>query len=431
MAETKRNKQGRIEDRWYTKKLLTDELGTPILDDKGKQQFVPSLKHGSGRRWMARYVPGTNEKEISRSFDRKKDAQEWLDLQMQSVNDGTHVNPKAEGITVRAVSEVWQAGLVGRTPATRATYEYLLNTKILTRWGGMAITDVNNADIILWVDELTKTMGKDNRPLSPSTVRQTYKLFSQILDVAVRNRMIAGNPAHHVPLPRIRKQAPKFLTAQEVERLACAADYLDSIRFDRTRAGVKAEAIELKRSAGKPVIPEVPMSKNGLLIRLFAYTGLRFGEMAAIKVGDVDLDQLRLVVHESVSEVIGEGMVTSDTKTHRQRRVPFRPEFAESLGRLMAGRPASAYLFVNEQGGAVRNRNWAKRVFAPAVALSEVWEGRDGNFTPHDLRHTTASLAISQGLHAKAVQGILGHASAAMTLDVYAGLFPDDLVAVR
>ena len=52
------------------------------------------------------------------------------------------------------------------------------------------------------------------------------------------------------------------------------------------------------------------------------------------------------------------------------------------------------------------------------------------NVTPHDLRHTAASLAIASGAHVKVVQQMLGHASAAMTLDVYAGLFRDDLDSV-
>ncbi|WP_263407433.1 tyrosine-type recombinase/integrase [Arthrobacter sp. NicSoilC12] len=50
--------------------------------------------------------------------------------------------------------------------------------------------------------------------------------------------------------------------------------------------------------------------------------------------------------------------------------------------------------------------------------------------TVHDLRHTAASLAISAGANVKSVQAMLGHASATMTLDTYADLFPDDLDAV-
>jgi integrase len=53
-----------------------------------------------------------------------------------------------------------------------------------------------------------------------------------------------------------------------------------------------------------------------------------------------------------------------------------------------------------------------------------------GKLTPHDLRHTAASLAVAAGANVKALQRMLAHASAAMTLDVYAGLFSDDLDAV-
>ncbi|WP_246158314.1 tyrosine-type recombinase/integrase [Micromonospora palomenae] len=65
------------------------------------------------------------------------------------------------------------------------------------------------------------------------------------------------------------------------------------------------------------------------------------------------------------------------------------------------------------------------RVFAPAAASVGL-----AGLTPHDLRHTAASLAVAAGANVKAVQRMLGHASASMTLDVYAGLFGDDLDAV-
>ena len=69
--------------------------------------------------------------------------------------------------------------------------------------------------------------------------------------------------------------------------------------------------------------------------------------------------------------------------------------------------------------------NWRRRVFDPAARAI----GRT-DIHPHDLRHTAASLAIKAGANVKAVQQMLGHASAAMTLDVYAGLFEDDLDSV-
>ena len=70
----------------------------------------------------------------------------------------------------------------------------------------------------------------------------------------------------------------------------------------------------------------------------------------------------------------------------------------------------------------LRNGNFRRHVFDHAARAA----GLDG-LTPHELRHTAASLAVSAGANVKAVQRMLGHASAAMTLDVYAGLFDDDL----
>lgn len=76
-------------------------------------------------------------------------------------------------------------------------------------------------------------------------------------------------------------------------------------------------------------------------------------------------------------------------------------------------------MFPSTKGGPLRLNNWRRRVFEPACAAAGIQD-----FRVHDLRHTAASLAIAAGANVKAVQQMLGHASAAMTLDVYAGLFP-------
>jgi Phage integrase family len=82
-------------------------------------------------------------------------------------------------------------------------------------------------------------------------------------------------------------------------------------------------------------------------------------------------------------------------------------------------------LFTAPKGGVLWLRNWRRRVFDPAVEGAGL-----GQLSPHELRHTAASLAVAAGANIKAVQRTLGHASAAMTLDVYSGLFDDDLDAV-
>lgn len=78
----------------------------------------------------------------------------------------------------------------------------------------------------------------------------------------------------------------------------------------------------------------------------------------------------------------------------------------------------------------LRSGNFRRRQFAAAVAACQAADPDFPAMTPHDLRHTAASLAVSAGANVKAVQRMLGHASAAMTLDVYGDLFDDDLDAV-
>ncbi|HEX3206190.1 MAG TPA: tyrosine-type recombinase/integrase, partial [Propionibacteriaceae bacterium] len=87
-----------------------------------------------------------------------------------------------------------------------------------------------------------------------------------------------------------------------------------------------------------------------------------------------------------------------------------------------AGKKPEDVLFSSPNGEPIRLANWRQRVWDPAVAAA----GLTG-LTPHDLRHTAASLAIASGASVKNVQRMLGHKDAAMTLNVYASLFEDDL----
>jgi len=105
--------------------------------------------------------------------------------------------------------------------------------------------------------------------------------------------------------------------------------------------------------------------------------------------------------------------------------VPLPGFLADQLAEHVNGKPMNQLVFTAPDRGPLRNSNFRRDVFDRA-AVSVGLRG----LTIHDLRHTAASLAIGAGANVKAVQLMLGHASAAMTLDVYAGLFPDDLDAL-
>jgi integrase len=87
-------------------------------------------------------------------------------------------------------------------------------------------------------------------------------------------------------------------------------------------------------------------------------------------------------------------------------------------------------VFTNARGGVLLATNYRTRIFGPAVQNCQKADETFPRITPHSLRHTAASLAVSAGANVKAVQRMLGHAKASMTLDVYADLFDDDLDVV-
>ncbi len=110
--------------------------------------------------------------------------------------------------------------------------------------------------------------------------------------------------------------------------------------------------------------------------------------------------------------------------------MPFPAALADELAALMVGKGRDALVFTDLRGGVLRNSNWRARVFEPAVTNCQTADDTFPSITPHDLRHTAASLAVSAGANVKAVQRMLGHAKASMTLDVYADLFDEDLDSV-
>jgi integrase len=133
-------------------------------------------------------------------------------------------------------------------------------------------------------------------------------------------------------------------------------------------------------------------------------------------------------VSRSVTE--SGGLVWSAPKSWERRSVPFPAALADELAALMVSKGRDELVFADLRGGVLRNSNWRARVFEPAVQKCQQADEEFPSITPHGLRHTAASLAISAGANVKAVQWMLGHATASMTLDVYADLFDQDLDSV-
>jgi integrase len=167
------------------------------------------------------------------------------------------------------------------------------------------------------------------------------------------------------------------------------------------------------------------VERQGEVVRFLAYTGLRWGEMAALRVQDFDMLRRRVNVSRAVTE--SGGLVWSTPKTWERRSVPFPAVLVAELAALMVGKGRDDLVFTDLRGGVLRNSNWRVRIFRPAVHACQAADDTFPSITPHDLRHTAVSLAVSVGANVKAVQRMVGHAKASMTLDTYADLFDEDL----
>ncbi|MCU1671780.1 MAG: xerC [Blastococcus sp.] len=319
-------------------------------------------------------------REHARHFKRKVDAQRWLDEVTAAVQTGTYVDPKRARLTVGELAPLWLAGKINVKPTTHARYADVLRTHVLPRWGDVALIRVTHGDVQGWLSTLSA------RGLSGASVRKAQGVLSGILGLAVRDKRLAVNPALGVALPPMQEKRRRYLAAEQLEALADAA------------------------------------GPGRVAVLTLGYCGLRWSELAALRVRHFDLLRRRVLVEEAVTEVDGTRLVWGTPKTHGRRSVPLPRFLADELARTVVNRPPDELAFPSPQGAVLRNRN-ARAAWFDAAARAV---GEPG-LTPHELRHTAASLAIKAGANVKAVQRMLGHASAAMTLDRYADLFDDDL----
>lgn len=372
----KRNRRAGVADRW-TK---------TVRDVEGHKQKVPSSRHGNGLRWMAHGVDDEG-REQTKCFTRKADAQKWLDAEVTAkMATGSYVPPRAGVMTVKAVYDSWSASQGHIAAKTAATRKSAWTSWVEPTWGSVAVADVKTAAVRAWVAKMVTDEA------GTPTIENAFGLLRQVLGAAVEDSRLPRNPCDGVKLPKRLHPDRGYLSHAQVAALAGA------------------------------------VGRQGEVVKFLSYTGLRWGEMAALRVQDFDVLRRRVNISRSVTE--SGGLQWSTPKTHERRSVPFPAVLADELSALMVGKDRDGLVFTDQRGGVLRNSNWRARVFQPAVEKCQKSADSFPSITPHDLRHTAASLAISAGANVKAVQRMLGHAKASMTLDVYADLFDEDLDGV-
>lgn len=338
---------------------------------------VASVRQRPNGSWRARYRDADGN-EHARHFALKRDAQRWLDEVTASVVTGRYVDPRAG----TALWDNWTTDWVARQAWAAGTVSAAETALHSVSWRQKGMGDVKPSHVQAWISSETK------RGIAASTMRTRLNYVQMAFRAAVLDKVIAESPAAAVKPPRVR------------------------------RADVAMEILTLEQSAA--VLATAGRFRPFVEVCLFA--GLRLGEAAGLRLGDVNFLGRAIDVRRQVQ---GSSIASTDVvppKYGSERTVFVPADLTASLSAHVAAHSIDApdaYLFRTPTGHLFQRNN-----------AGEEWRGirsrahLPSTMTLHTLRHTFASNLIASGCDVVTVQRALGHAQPSITLNTYAHLWP-------
>jgi integrase len=344
-----------------------------------KRQFGSIRKLPSGK-WQACYWHEGTRHVAPTTFPTKGLANAWVSQMHSVIFAGEWMDPRSGEITFAKWCEFYLENATHKRATTLARDKTVINIHLVPVLGDMAMKDITPMKIRALVTSWTKTMA-------PATVRTDYGVLRAIMNAAVDIDIIAKSPCRGVRMPPHQRKEIRFISPDELEILAAA----------------------------------MPLEYRPM-IYVAGVLGLRWSEVAGLRVGRVDLKACTLRVVETLSEV--EGKVSfAEVKTPASRRTLSIPKFVSSMlaeHLMRRGRPGPEELvFVSPDGGPLHAGNFRNRVWAQAVKQA----GLEG-LTFHGLRHSAVGLLIALGAPDHVLQERMGHSSSRVTRDVYGHVLP-------
>lgn len=305
-------------------------------------------------------------------------------IKLQSdAQNGLLVDPNRK--TIGQFLEAWLEGVARPSirPSTYVRYERIIRLYINPYLGGVTLTKLTPPQ----VQSAYATMERDG--LSSSKRESAHTILRMALDQALKWGLVARNVCTAVQKPRVKKKAFQVLSPEEAQR------FLEAAEEDRLYA----------------------------LYVLAVTTGLRQGEMLALRWQDVDLKAGTVSVRHTLVDLNGK-LELGEPKTAKGKRSVVLPAMATQALRdhrktMLAEGNYGEWVFCDTTGGLMRKSNFVRRSFKPILKKAKVPEVRF-----HDLRHTAATMLLSEGVHPKVVQEILGHSQISVTLDTYSHVLP-------
>lgn len=338
---------------------------------------ISQYKNTQGKTlWRVRYTKPDGTRTDKRGFTTKTAARQWE----ARIITGTTTPGSRHEPTIKDLEDTYLTSISTLTPGTQDVYKTALRTHVLPRWGRTKPSDLTQRLIQEWIN---------SEGFSRSVAGRNIAVLRGLLKAS-------GYPAdstNEVAKPRRQTRENTYLTATQLTALAEASDY------------------------------------PGIIYTL-GLVGLRWGELAGLRVKDYNGQRQELHVKQTASMIRGE-LVIGPPKSGKSRIVMVPDTAAAHIRRASADRREDDPIFPGPSGDYMRRpkgRSWFDG------AKKRAHDGDESfplGLRIHDLRHTAASLMVQSGAHVKLVQHQLGHASASLTMDTYADLFPEDLGTLR
>ncbi len=307
----------------------------------------------------------------------------------QRHDSGEPADDRRETPTLNEWAATYIAGRTAVTDGTRHGYERTHALYYGPLLGDVPIGDLDRGQIAAALNELRTTRGRHGKGYSDKTIANAHGLLASMLKEAQADGVIAANPSAR-------------------------------IKLGRSTSHQRAEMVLMSDTDFVRLLGEIPAHYRPLVLTLFG-TGMRWGEVEALEVRDVNVKARTLRVNKAAKwDTRLAQRTVGPTKTkNSDRTVTIDDHVLAALLPLTVGRPRNARLFVAPRGGPLRHKSFWAEAWVPACERAGLDDPRP---RIHDARHTHASWLIERGVNLYVVSARLGHHSIKVTVDTYGHL---------
>ncbi|MGO1380037.1 MAG: tyrosine-type recombinase/integrase [Corynebacterium sp.] len=327
-------------------------------------------------RYRVQYTDPSGKRRTKTGFVTKKAAEHWAAENLLERNTGSYIDPTRGNRTVGKVGAAWLESQTHLKPSTFTLAESTWRVHVLPRWGEVRVSEVTAGDVEQWAHGIEA---------GTATKRRAVAQLKQVMDRAVRDKLLYSNPVGAVKLPAKPPARRVYLSWGQLQTLA-----------------------------GNSAHPDIVLTLGTV--------GLRWGELAGLRVMDVDVKRRRLHIRQNAVRVRGR-IVLGTPKTHEARTVAVSHRVLDLIAPQLEGKAPAELVWAQGDGTALKPPGHGKWLDT-AVKRCQADDATFPRVTAHGLRHVAAGIMVNEmKATPKTVQRQLGHASAAMTLDTYSDLF--------